>query len=365
MSKSEKQADPIPSQHPLPRREWLTAFAAGGLSTMALGCKPYRTSPHEAHSPELELRSIKNAVEPLRTTDYVAEAKRQGILDQDFSEELALDVNQFLGTTYQALVYSELVSQLPEDVRNSEEVQSDFVDMSPVLDQAVADSYFVLGMADDELMADIDRELKENPDVLMDMAAALDEDGARHGMGMHGRLRLRRASAHLSSRLRMQSTKGVVTDVTDKIARIAERNVARGDGAHFEVSLAARRMMAFEDVPSVSVPPASSDEPASTAEPAPAPAPAPAPSPPQSSQEAKRLERKAKRLFRVGGGLAGAGAALLIGGGVAFGATAAVGAAVPITFGALILLIALFILGAAVRRRNQAKKAQSQSADGP
>jgi len=353
MSKSEKQADPIPSQHPLPRREWLTAFAAGGLSTMALGCKPYRTSPQEAHSPELELRSIKTAVEPLRTTDYVAEAKRQGILDQDFSEELAADVNQFLGTTYQALVYSELVSQLPEDVRNSEEVQSDIVEMSPILDQAVADSYFVLGMADDELMADIDRELKANPDVLMDMAAALDEDGARHGMGMHGRLRLRRASAHLSSRLRMQSTKGVVTDTTDKIARISERNVERQDGRHFEVSLAARRMMSFEGVPAVSVPPASTDE------------PAPAPPPPQSSREAKQLERKAKRLFRVGGGLAGAGAALLIGGGVAFGATAAIGAAVPITFGALILLIALFVLGAAVRRRNQAKKAaQSQSADG-
>jgi hypothetical protein len=347
MSKSEKQADPIQSQHPLPRREWLTAFAAGGLSTMALGCKPYRTSPHEAQSPELELRSIKAAVEPLRTTDYVAEAKRQGILDQDFRQELAADVNQFLGTTYQALVYSELVSQLPEDVRNSEEVQSDIVEMSPILDQAVADSYFVLGMADDELMADIDRELKENPDVLMDMAAALDEDGARHGMGIHGRLRLRRASAHLSSRLRMQSTKGVVADVTDKIARIAERNhVERGDGMHFGASLAARRMMDFEDVPSVS------------------PAP-PAPPSPQSSLEAERLERKAKRLFRVSGGLAGVGAALLISGGFALSSTGAIGWAVAITFGALSLLIALFILGAAVRRRNQAKKAQSQSADGP
>ncbi|MGB5695843.1 MAG: hypothetical protein WBM46_09340 [Polyangiales bacterium] len=357
MSKSEKQvkADPISSVRPLARREWLTTFAVGGIAAATAALPKYASSQtrrRAAGSPELELRSIKAALEPLRTTNYVEEGKRQGIFDEDIDDGLSADINQFLGTTYQALVYSQLVNELPDDVRNSEEVQSDIAEMSPVLDQALADAHFVVGMADDGLKTDIDRELRENPDLLMDMAASLDEEGARHGMGIHGRLRLRRASAHISARLRMQSTNEVAADVTDKLTRIAERNhVEPGDGRHVEVSLAAMRMMDFDDVPTVSIAPAPTVEPST-------------PTSPQS-REAKRLERKAKRLRRASGGLAGTGAGLLIAGGVGVGVTGAIGWAGAITLGALAILLALFILGAAVRRRKQAKEALSQSTTDP
>jgi len=117
------------------------------------------------------------------------------------------------------------------------------------------------------------------------------------------------------------------------------------------VSLAAIRMMDFEDVPAVPITPAPTVEPST-------------PTSPQS-REAKRLERKAKRLTRASIGLAGTGAGLLIIGGVTYAATATVGALVPITFGALAILLALFILGAAVRRRKQAKEALSQSTTDP
>lgn len=362
MSESPEQSetDPIPAQR-LPRREWLSTFAVGGLSTAtaALGCNSYGTLPRDAHSPELELRSIKAAVQPLRTTDYVAEAKRQGILETDISDALAADINEFLGTTYQALVYSELVNALPDDVRSSDEVQSDIAAMSPVLDQAVADAYFVIATADDDIEQEIDRELRLNPDLLMDMAADLDSEGAKHGMGIYGRVRLRRASAHLSSRLRMQSTHELVADVTDKLTRIAERNEdKRNDGAHVAVSPAARRMLDQYEDPFASTP---SPAPISPVVEPSAPSSA---EPPASGREQRRLERKAKRLKRASIGLAGTGAGLLIAGGVAYGLTAAIGALVPITFGALAILLALFILGAAVRRRKEAERAKSRSMTG-
>lgn len=356
MSRSEEQTEaaPISSELSVARREWLTTFAVGGVATAATLPK-YASSqgrPRAAGSPELELGHIKAALQPLRTTNFVAEGKRQGILDGDIDNRLATDINQFLGTTYQALVYSELVNQLPDEVRQSDEVQTDIAEMSPLLDQALADASFVVAMADDGLKADIDRELRENPDLLMDMAAGLDEEGARHGMGIGGRLRLRRASAQISARLRMQSTNEVVADVTDKITRISERNqVEDGDGKEVRVSLAAMRIMDFEDVPPVSISPAPGIELSAAT--------------PEPSREAKRLERRARRLRRASLGLAGAGAGLLIGGGVALAVTGATGFAGLITLGALAVLLALFILGAAVRRRKQAKEALSKSTTEP
>jgi hypothetical protein len=227
--------------------------------------------------------------------------------------------------------------------------------MSPVLDQAVADAYFVIGMADDDLKKDIDRELKENPDLLMDMAAGLDEEGAGYGMGIRGRLRLRRASSQLSARLRVQSTDEVVTDLTDKITRIGERNGTSGRHAtNFQVSSAARRMVSLDDDPI---------------------SPAPSPRPPDSEtspasptdlslaqrREVQRLERKAKGLTRASRALAGTGGALLIAGGIALGVTGGLGGAFVMCVGGLALLLALFVLAAAARRRRELEEAKAGS----
>ncbi|MGB5194278.1 MAG: hypothetical protein WBN70_14940, partial [Polyangiales bacterium] len=251
-SENDTEGEETSLQRSLPRREWFTAFAAGGVvaATAALGYESCEVAPRPSDSPDLELRYIKDAVDPLRTTDYVAEGKRQGIFSDDIQGTLATDVNEYLSTTYQALVYSELVNALPEDLQKSEEVQSNIAAMSPVLDQAVADAYYVVGMADDVTMAQIDREVKDDPDVLMDMASLLDRDGAKQGMGLRGRLRLRRASRQLSSRLRMQSAKEVVADLTDQMTRYAERNASRtASDTSFEVSLATRRMWAAYQEP--------------------------------------------------------------------------------------------------------------------
>jgi len=363
MSKSEQKtvADSISSEHSLRRREWLTAFAAGGFAAATAALPRYgsgQTLPPTGDSPELELRYIKHAIKPLRARNYVEEAKRQGILDGGIDDALAADINQFLETNYQALVYSELVNALPDDVRDSKQVQRDIAEMSPVLDQAVADAYFVIGMADDDLKKDIDRELKENPDLLMDMAAGLDEEGAGYGMGIRGRLRLRRASSQLSARLRVQSTDEVVTDLTDKITRIGERNGTSGRHAtNFQVSAAARRMVSLDDDPI---------------------SPAPSPRPPDSEtspasptdlslaqrREVQRLERKAKGLTRASRALAGAGGALLIAGGIAFGVTGGLGGAFVMCVGGLALLLALFVLAAAARRRRELEEAKAGSTNG-
>lgn len=360
MSTSERntEAEPTSSEHTLPRREWLTAFAAGGVAAVTAALPRYvsgQTLPPPADAPKLELRYIKHAVKPLRGRNYVEEGKREGILDGGIDEQLAADINQFLGTTYQAFVYSELVNALPDDIRSGKEVQADIKKMSPVLDQAVADAYFVIGMAHDELKKDIDRELQQKPDLLMDMAAGLDEEGGMHGMGIRGRLRLRRASSQLSARLRMQSTNEVMTDLTDKITRISERNgISRRDGKQFEVSLATRRMMSLVDddpfMPDpVETSPASPTESSSAGE-------------GRRRDDVQWLERKAKRLTRASRGLAGTGGGLLIAGAIAFGVTGGLGGAFVMCVAGLALLLALFVLAAAARRRRALEEAKAEAA---
>jgi len=361
-SESKTEADPISPEHSLGRREWLTAFAAGGIAAATAALPRYgsgQTLPRAADSPALELRYIKAAIKPLRARNYVEEGKRQGILDKGIDDALAADINQFLETNYQALVYSELVNALPDEVRNSDEVETDIKKMSPVLDQAVADAYFIIGMADDDIKREIDRELRENPDILMDMAADLDEEGASHGMGIRGRLRLRRASSQLSARLRVQSTDEVVTDLTDKITRIGERNGhQRRGGKNFEVSLAARRMASLDEngLGTPAPPPRPPEVETSP--------PSPTERSPEQRREIERLERKAKRLTRASRGLAGTGGGLLIAGGVAFGVTGGVGGIVALCLGGLALLLALFVLAAAARRRRQLEEAKARSTTG-
>jgi hypothetical protein len=381
MSDVKKQAEgePSPSDRTLPRREWITAFTVGGVAAAGatLGIDSCDTVPRAADSPELELRYIKAAVEPLSKTDYVAKAKRQGLLSEDIQEALSADVNEYLATTYQALVYSELITALPEDLRESEEVQADIAAMSPVLDQAVADAYFIVGTADDEIKQQIDREVREDPDVLMDMASLLDRDGAKQGMGIRGRLRLRRASRQLSSRLRMQSAEEVISDLTDQITRYAERNEARtSSDASFEVSMASRRMLAAYQEPTSAVErwhPEAFVEPEPPTEDEGAEVDAEAQrQTAQAEEELKRRQRvarltqKEKSLTRASRGLAGAGGGLLIAGGIAFGVTGGIGGAVLMCIGGFLLLIALFVLAARTRRRRQLEeeKARLKSPDG-
>ena len=380
-SKKQTEGEPASSDRTLPRREWITAFTVGGVvaACATLRIDSCETVPRAADSPELELRYIKTAVEPLSKKDYVAEAKRQGLLSEDIHEALTADINEYLSTTYQALVYSELINGLPEDLRESEEVQSDIAAMSPLLDQAVADAYFIVGTADDEIKKQIDREVREDPDVLMDMASFLDQGGASHGMGIRGRLRLRRVSRQLSSRLRMQSTEEVIADLTDQVTRYAERNDARTPSdTNFEVSLASRRMLAVYQEPTSVVerwhpeafvdPSKSATEGGETAEADSESAKKSA----QAQEESDRrrriteLTRKEKSLTRASRGLAGAGGALLIGGGIAFGVTGAIGGAVLMCIGGFLLLIALFVVAARTRRRKQLEeeKAGIESTDG-
>jgi hypothetical protein len=375
MSDSKKQTEPAPasSNRTLPRREWLTAFAVGGVAATSatLGYESCETVPRAADSPELELDYIKAAIEPLTKTDYVAEAKRRGLFSEDIHEALTADINEYFSTAYQALVYSELINTLPENLRETEAVQSDIAAMSPVLDQAVADAYFIVGTADDEIKKQIDREVREDPDVLMDMASLLDRDGARHGMGMRGRLRLRRASHQLSSRLRVQSTDEVITDLTDQITRYAERNAGRTQSdTSFQVSTAARRMLAAYQEPTSAIERWHPEAFVDPSQPVESEAgEANAGSEKQSArteQELKthqriaELARKEQSLTRASRGLAGAGGGLLIAGGIAFGVTGGIGGAVAMCIGGFLLLIALFVVAARTRRRRQLEEEKAR-----
>ncbi len=372
-SKKQTEREPTSSNRTLPRREWLTAFAVGGVAATSatLGYESCETVPRAADSPELELDYIKAAIEPLSKTDYVAEAKRRGLFSEDIHEALTADINEYFSTAYQALVYSELINTLPENLRETEAVQSDIAAMSSVLDQAVADAYFIVGTADDEIKKQIDREVREDPDVFMDMASFLDRDGARHGMGMRGRLRLRRASRQLSSRLRMQSTDEVMTDLTDQITRYAERNGARTQSdTSFQVSTAARRMLAAYQEPASAIErwhPEAFVDPLQPVEPE--AGEADAGSEKQSAQTEQDLERDRRiaelaqneqSLTRASRGLAGAGGGLLIAGGIAFGVTGGIGGAVAMCIGGFLLLIALFVVAARTRRRRQLEEEKAR-----
>jgi len=171
----------------------------------------------------------------------------------------------------------------------------------------------------------------------------------------------------------------VITDLTDQITRYAERNEARTPSdTSFEVSLASRRMLAaYQEStsalerwhPEAFVDPSQAEAEGDEAAEADA---ASAKQQAQAEEELNRrrrvanLSQKEESLTRASRGLAGAGGALLIAGGIAFGVTGGIGGAVLMCIGGFLLLIALFVVGARARRRTQLEeeRARLKSTDG-
>lgn len=365
MSESEKKPTDEANgenKNTLPRRDWLTGFAAGGVVTAgaALGYESCQVKPSVAYAPDLELAYVKSAVNPLQSIDFVSEGQQRGLLDKEIPRDLAGDINEYLSTTYQAFVYSELINALPRDLRETEEVQSDVDGMSPVLDQAVADAYYVIGMADEETRKQIDDELRENPDALMDLASGLDDDGSQSGLGIRGRIRLRRASRQLSARLKMQSADELLTEITDQMTRYSERSSEGKSDTGFGVSGATQRMVAAYQILDSNMSQgrtargradqyqktqAETEE--SYLETA-------------SYGELQRLRQKEKGLKRGAAGLAGTGAGLMIVGGIALGVSGAIGAAVPICIGGFLLLLSLFVAASLARKRRKIRELEER-----
>jgi hypothetical protein len=348
----------------LPRREWLAGFAAGGVVTAgaALGYESCQVTPRVAYAPDLELSYVKSAIGPLQTTDFVSEGQRRGLLETGIQKGLADDINEYLSTTYQAFVYSELINALPRDLRESDEVRSDVEGMSPLLDQAVADAYYVIGMADEETKKQIDDELRENPDALMDLASGLDDDGSQSGLGIRGRIRLRRASRQLSARLKMQSADELFTEITDQMTRYSERNAEGKADAGFGVSGATQRMVAaYQGSGSASglssgrtvggradaFRKSETEVEESYLDTA-------------SYSELERLRQKEQGLKRGAAGLAGAGAGLMLIGGIAYGVSGAVGGLVPICIGGFLLLLSLFVAAALAGKRRKIRELEER-----
>jgi hypothetical protein len=346
----------------LPRRDWLAGFAAGGVVTAgaALGYESCQVKPRVAYAPDLELSYIKSAIGPLQSTDFVSEGQRRGLLDEGIQKDLAGDINEYLSTTYQAFVYSELINALPRELRESDQVRSDVDGMAPVLDQAVADAYYVIGMADEDTRKQIDDELRENPDALMDLASGLDDDGSQSGLGIRGRIRLRRASRQLSARLKMQSADELFTEITDQMTRYSERNSEGKSGTGFGVSGATQRMVAaYQDS---GLPPWDERTAGGRAEAGQKAETKTEESylKPASYSELERLRQKEKGLKRGAAGLAGAGAGLMIIGGIAYGVTGAIGGLVPICIGGFLLLLSLFVAGALARKRRKIRELEER-----
>lgn len=367
MSESDEKSEPEgkdEKKQPLPRRDWLAGFAAGGVVTAgaALGYESCQVKPRVAYAPDLELSYVKSAIGPLQSTDFVTEGQRRGLLEDGIQKDLADDINEYLSTTYQAFVYSELINALPRELRESDEVRSDVEGMSPVLDQAVADAYYVIGMADQETTKQIDDELRENPDALMDLASGLDEDGSQSGLGIRGRIRLRRASRQLSARLKMQSADELFTEITDQMTRYSERNSEGKAETSFGVSGATQRMVAAYQ--ESGLPPWEGRTASGRVE---ASQEAEAKTEVEESylgtasySELARLRQKEKGLKRGAAGLAGAGAGLMIIGGITYGVTGAIGGLVPICIGGFLLLLSLFVAAALARKRRKIRELEER-----
>ena len=373
MSESEEESESEAEgekKQTLPRRDWLAGFAAGGVVTAgaALGYESCQVQPRVAYAPDLELGYIKSAVHPMRSMDFVSEGQQRGLLDQEIPTDLAGDINEYLSTTYQAFVYSELVNALPRTLRESDEVQSDIAGMSPVLDQAVADAYYVIGTSDEATRKQMDEELRENPDALMDLASDLDDDGSQRGLGIRGRMRLRRASRQLSARLKMQSADELLNEITDQMTKYSERNTEGTHDANFGVSGATQRMVAayqgslppMEGAPERTVGGRAdayqrSEDVQERTEAGVSYVERP------SYAELERLKQKEKGLKRGAAGLAGAGAGLLVAGGIAAGVTGGgIGGLVTLCLGGFLLLLSLFVAGALARRRRQVRELEER-----
>jgi hypothetical protein len=126
--------------------------------------------------------------------------------------------------TFAALHISATFHDLPKDVQARSDTQRRMWRAVPLLDSAVVDLADYLGSMSAADRRKIQAEIDRDPNLVMDVAGALDDQAARVGVPTRRRAQLRSTAAHVSWRMAHQSVGALLDDVLGKVERVRERH---------------------------------------------------------------------------------------------------------------------------------------------
>lgn len=324
------------------RRSFLRAMALGGaaLSSGGLsGCVGSALQPPPVSS-ERALREATRVANALVQLDTRIEGRRGQYSPQGFGVDDA-----FSPRALRALTYTGLVLDLPEEVRRSEPLVQLNGEMEAELDQTMMDGLWVLAHSGDDARERLDRAVRDNPSFVMDFVERLDLGGAEQGLGVGSRVRLRRVAAEINGRLRVESVDSLLGDVTSKMARVVATSGSEAAHRRLAVTEATRSIFAT----SVNAGEAGDGAPASAILMSPTDARL-------MAYSVEHMDRRFRNRRTAAYTLAGIGTLTLGIGTAALVATEEVGAAVAITIGAIVMVLALVLGAMTVRARRQLRR---------
>lgn len=242
--------------------------------------------------------------------------------------------------TLKALVLASAVHDLPTEQATHPAVTARLAASSTELDEAVLGMTDLLeGLTPDE-RARVSTALKEDPDLGMRIAGAIDARAADYGVSAEGRLKLRRLAATASTRLR-QSPDHFIAEYTTKLRKL-EAHVGRLAQAERERATALGEALLFQGEAPVEQEAAGG---ATQPTPPPLPEPTVAPPPPApKAQPAKAADARRQRanpgglVMGIGGSSLGLGIILVL-----WGASSS-SSLVLATIGALMGVAGLIVL---------------------
>lgn len=235
-----------------------------------------------------------------------------------------------------ALTFAGLFGALSVDAQRHPEARAKLRSVEPMLDRAMAKAGYLLSNTSDAGYALVDSAIEATPGLIEDVLKGLDAGSRDVGLGIGGRMKLRRVGTHLAGRLRVQPAKTLADETMSKVGRMAHHH---GLAQSVGVSVAHNALRDVFYSVGEQPPPVQRT---------------------LTDNRIARYERRTTAFMRTGAVLAGLGALVLVVSGAALAITSEIGPAFGLTAGAILASLALTFIIIAASRRGRARRMRRQ-----
>ncbi|MCB9594341.1 MAG: hypothetical protein H6719_16540 [Sandaracinaceae bacterium] len=154
------------------------------------------------------LGRLERGLEALRSSSTSGEASS----DDAFGELIRLGV--------QALTVADVARSIPPDVAVPRPLAEAVIRELPTLDRCVMTYSTLIAGAPRETRRNIDRRVREEPDLVMRIAEHIDARAAEHEISHESRLRLRQITTNVNRRMQRQSVGALADETVAKVERV-------------------------------------------------------------------------------------------------------------------------------------------------
>lgn len=212
------------------RRGFLRTSFLGGLAVGGAACATHQ-SVKEGRPPlsdaELErtMRQLDRALAGIRgqSDDWYLTQERGARLAREQVRHARMN-GELMRSSLRSMLVTSTVSELPEASRNDPRVITRLDDITHEADFAALGTLAKLQALKPEDLAELDEELRRNPDVVADVVDEIDAQAVAHGVSPSRRRHLRNMARHVSMELRRNSSSVVVEHTLRQAQRVMERH---------------------------------------------------------------------------------------------------------------------------------------------